>query len=584
MKYIVIYTLLLTQYALQAQIELPPHMEKDLLHTPFHFGVASGDPGADGFVIWTCVDTTLQEAVTLNWQVSLQSDFATLEASGTVNTSPESKHTAKVRIAGLTQNERYYYRFSLNDQFSATGRGRKLPDVTDSLTFAVASCSSVYSGYFNAYGRIAEREELHFVLHLGDYIYDFVDEDEQVLLPEPYPEVPVTEDEWRERHRYYLMDPELRAMRQQHTMIFMWDNHDLDPDFPGAGATAFFDYVPVEPDQDDTLKLYRVYAFGELATLITADITLHRDDDLIGGAPSLLGTVQRQWLQQAYDESEATWRIIGNQKMMGGWYTTGIDPALLSLVPNDGEVFDSNSWDGYTVSRDSLLHFFRQQQVVNNVVLSGDAHITMAIDLIEDPYDNLSYDNESGEGAVGVEFLPASISRGNLNEQEPLTEALHDTLVSISYEANPHHLFSDFIGHGYGLLQVYPDSIVAEAWHSPILEQTNEELRVVRLKCLSGSGHWSRDITTTIRETPPETMQLYPNPAVNEVVIELNEPLESLTLIDNGGKQIQAVTEQLDMQQQMRYRVDLAGYTPGAYVVIAALLNGQMIAKRLLLR
>jgi alkaline phosphatase D len=36
------------------------------------------------------------------------------------------------------------------------------------LRFAVASCSSLYSGWFNAYRRIAERRDLDAMIHLGD--------------------------------------------------------------------------------------------------------------------------------------------------------------------------------------------------------------------------------------------------------------------------------------------------------------------------------------------------------------------------------------------------------------------------------
>lgn len=567
---------------MNAQTEIPAHMGKDTVHSPFHFGVASGDPQSDGFVIWTCVDTLSQTPISLNWEVSQEADFSVPEASGTVLTSPEYQHTAKVRVTGLEADERYYYRFSLNDAVSAIGRGRKLPDATDSLTFAVASCSSIYSGYFNAYGRMAERDEIDFVVHLGDYIYDFVDEDEQVLVPDPFPQVPVSADEWMDRHRYYLLDAELRELRRQHTWIHMWDNHDLKPDAPEEGAEAFYAYTAVEA-AEDPLHLYRSYAFGQLASLITADITLHRDVDQIGGEPSLLGTEQRNWLQEAYAQNEATWRILGNQKMLGGWYTTGIDPALLSLVPNDGDVFDGNSWDGYPVSRDSLLGFFRAQEVVNNVVISGDAHITMAMDLIEDPYDPLAYDPLTGSGAIGVEFLPASISRGNLDEQEPLTIALHDTLIGINMQANPHHLFNDFLGHGYGLLKVYPDSVVAEAWHCPILEQSDDEERVVRLKCLSGSGHWSRDVLTTVKEKHRAArIKVYPNPTNGEVVVESVLEIVDLRLIDAQGNRLQHEVERSVKADVHLYRLDLRNQSSGTYLIIAGLSNGAVAAARLI--
>jgi len=40
------------------------------------------------------------------------------------------------------------------------------------VRFAVVSCAKFNSGYFNAYSAISERDDLDFVLHLGDYIYE----------------------------------------------------------------------------------------------------------------------------------------------------------------------------------------------------------------------------------------------------------------------------------------------------------------------------------------------------------------------------------------------------------------------------
>ena len=110
------------------------------------------------------------------------------------------------------------------------------------------SCSSIFSGYFNAYRRIAERNDIDLVVHLGDYIYDFVDADEQVRVPVPAPVDPQTLAEWRERHSYYLLDPDLRAARQMQPWAVIWDNHDTDGDSPQHTADAmqaFLEYVPM---------------------------------------------------------------------------------------------------------------------------------------------------------------------------------------------------------------------------------------------------------------------------------------------------------------------------------------------------
>ena len=85
----------------------------------------------------------------------------------------ERDHTVAVDVTGLEPDTFYYYGFSAEGQASSIARTRTLPrDGVDHLKFAVVSCASYNSGFFNVYGRIAERDDLNFVLHLGDYVYE----------------------------------------------------------------------------------------------------------------------------------------------------------------------------------------------------------------------------------------------------------------------------------------------------------------------------------------------------------------------------------------------------------------------------
>ena len=129
--------------------------------------------------------------------------------------------------------------------------------------------------FFNAYQRIAERDDLDLVIHLGDYIYDFVDEDEQVRVPDPYPTVPENLDEWRDRHQYYLLDPNLRAARQNHPWAQIWDNHDVKRTDFEPGMQAFYDWTPLrQVNEDAPERIYRKLAFGGLVDLMFMDILL----------------------------------------------------------------------------------------------------------------------------------------------------------------------------------------------------------------------------------------------------------------------------------------------------------------------
>jgi alkaline phosphatase D len=72
----------------------------------------------------------------------------------------------------LEPGRRYWYGFQSGEESSAIATFKTLPASPDHLRFAVVSCAKYNAGFFNGYARIAERDDLDFVLHLGDYIYE----------------------------------------------------------------------------------------------------------------------------------------------------------------------------------------------------------------------------------------------------------------------------------------------------------------------------------------------------------------------------------------------------------------------------
>ena len=98
------------------------------------------------------------------------------------------------------------------------------------LRFAVTSCASLAHGHFHVYRRIAEREDLDAVLHLGDYLYEYgTGEYGTVREYEPSHEI-LTLADYRTRHAQYRRDPDLQALHQQHALIPIWDDHETAND------------------------------------------------------------------------------------------------------------------------------------------------------------------------------------------------------------------------------------------------------------------------------------------------------------------------------------------------------------------
>jgi len=503
--------------------QLPPNMFGDSIHAPFYFGVTSGDPLANQVIIWSKISTT-DSTENVVWEISVYPDFSWLNSTGTYTTDATTDFTIKIDVTGLSPNTNYYYRFR-DDQGrnSAIGKTRTAPLATDAIAhmrFAVVSCTSIYSGFFNGYKRISERNDLDFIMHLGDYIYDFVDSDEEVRVPIPYPSVPSNLQEWRERHAYYLLDPDLREARKAHPWITIWDNHDLsninDPDF-AASQQAFYEYLPIRvPQPSDSSKIWRKFSYGALMDVFMVDMYTKKDIDLITpSAYHILGQEQDFWLKDELSNSPARWKIVGNQKMIAGWSVLG----LPAWFPGDGTYLTTSSWDGWDESRDALLLYLKNNNIHNVVFMSGDSHVTLVADLSDDPYDGGNYSGSTGAGSIACEFLPTSMTRGNFDEMG-ISSALLPLANGLSNAANPNHVFSEFISHGYGIINVTPDTLVAELWYSDILTSNTTEVFNNGYYTLYGTDYWER--TTLSQPTNrKDTLYLLSNNSIEDNALSI---------------------------------------------------------------
>ena len=78
--------------------------------------------------------------------------------------------SVKIDAGGLQEDTVYYYRFETRGAESPIGCTRTLPllHARGKWRMAFASCTNNPNGFFNAYGRIAARNDNDKVLHLGD--------------------------------------------------------------------------------------------------------------------------------------------------------------------------------------------------------------------------------------------------------------------------------------------------------------------------------------------------------------------------------------------------------------------------------
>ncbi|MCB0974180.1 MAG: alkaline phosphatase D family protein [Actinobacteria bacterium] len=452
---------------------------------PYPQGVVSGDPRSDGFNIWTRVRPSgFSDVFPIDWHVSTDPDFSNVVQSGTVQASEAYDHTAKVAVTGLNPYTRYWYRFTAKGQTSPVGRARTAPAPgapVEKLKIGVCSCANYTSGYYNAYRAMAN-EDLDYFVHLGDYIYEYNDYGDGVRSdPVAYPKVI---EQYRDKYKLYRSDPDLQALHASAPMVAVWDDHEVEDNynigeigFQTAHAyRAWFDYQPTFGPAHDPSRIYRAINWGNLADIFMTDDRQYRDPELPGGnsatgsatlshadGRTLLGGAQRQWLMSSLGGSAATWKLIGNPVMMMPWRLLDFDsywtrrPGRWEQM-NAGFYLNGDQWDGYQWERRAVLSHIEQNNIKNVVVVTGDLHMFLAGTLRPD------FDRP-GSQPVAVELVTGSITSPGFDQylSDPVS-LVNDVMGGIF----PGMQFADVFRHGYGVLQITRDQIIAELKSVPI--------------------------------------------------------------------------------------------------------------------
>ncbi|MDH4063500.1 MAG: alkaline phosphatase D family protein [Acidobacteriota bacterium] len=473
----------------------------------FRHGVASGDPRADRVLLWTRVSGGTGE-VPVRWTLASNPTLTRVVAQGETRTGLARDFTVKVDIAGLSPATTYYYRFEALGGRSVVGRTRTLPvGGAQRLRVALASCSNYPHGYFNAYGRIAERTDVDVVLHLGDYIYEY----QQGRYADPEltssravdPPTEITAlDDYRRRYALYRTDPDLQEVHRQHPFIAVWDDHEVanntwkdgaenhqpdEGDFHlrrDAAYQAYLEWLPVrETGSARQPLIYRSFAIGDLADLVMLDTRIIGRDEQVDRANvsavedparSILGPAQEHWLDGELRESMRAgtrWQILGQQVMFAPQTPTGAPAG------------NPDSWDGYRMGRSRVYDMVERHGVPNLVVLTGDVHSSWAYDLPRQISD--AYDAASGRGSLGVEIVCPAIS-----SPSPFQGPQGEARLAETPKTRPHLKFLDGRSRGYVVMDITRDRLQADWWFVPTVKERATGQRFAKgLVCEAGSRH-----------------------------------------------------------------------------------------------
>lgn len=551
-----------------------PRLDLNPLLAPFYHGVASGDPLQDAVIIWTRVTST-EPTIEVSWEVSTDTSFApgNIVASGNTTTNASKDCTVKIDVTGLSSNTFYFYRFKTGDTYSMIGRTKTAPSANDSdqLRFATVSCSSFQHGYFNAYDRIKDRNDIDAIFHLGDYVYEY-GPGEYGDLRDHLPDKEMVElMDYRTRYSQYRLDPSLRNLHQQYPFITTWDDHEsadnsyrhgAENHTPGTegdwedrltgAAQAYSEWLPIRnPDPNDDKKIYRKLSYGNLADIFVLDTRIIGRDEQLSffdqldpatfndTSRQLLGHEQLAWLKEGLANSTAKWKIIAQQVMVAPFRAFDI-------------VLNVDQWDGYSAERARLFDFIASEGIDNVVVLTGDIHSSWAMDL---PLGPNPYNPITGENSVAVEFVTTSVTSPGI----PL-----GSLANIIKNENKHIKHVNLTDHGYTLLNLTDEKAQNDYYFVKTIEERDEDVRYAQsFYAEDGDNHITRTDEATESIYPPAILApdptdtstnnptvgllesnikitgLYPNPVVkNKVNVQFFvEQKENVTiqLIDQAG-------------------------------------------------
>lgn len=401
----------------------PAIITRDGARPQMAHGIQSGDPKADGAVIWTRSDRPAR--LWLEWATT--ASFANATRVRGPHMLEDSDFTGRVDLTRLPAGQEIFYRVVLQDLHNERvlseplqGHLRLPPAATQGR--ATRDVRFVWSGdtagqgwgINEAWGGMKIYEQMRmtnpdFFLHCGDTIYADGPISTQVKLAdgslwnnvvtEEVSKVAETLNEFRGRYRYNLMDANVRRMAADVPQIWQWDDHEVCNNYSDAkdlsddkryteknipllvarATKAFNEFAPMRRTADvESERVYRHLPQGPLLDLFVVDMRSYRGPNTANLQTSesaetvFMGRPQLDWLLDGLKRSKAVWKVIA------------ADMPLSLHVADGKEKWEAitNGEDGAPKGRElelaGLLRAIKKAGIKNVVWLTADVHYTAA--------------------------------------------------------------------------------------------------------------------------------------------------------------------------------------------------------------
>ena len=379
-------------------------------------GVQTGDVTTDSAVLWA------RGSQPGRLVARVTSGLLTRDVTGAW-ASEASDLTSKISLRGLAPGREYAADLAFEDADGnrgevgrATFRTAAVHPAPTSFVWTGDTCGQGW-GINPDLGGLVGYRAMHetrpdFFVHAGDTVYADGPISEQVVEPDGQvwrnlviPEiskVAETLGEFRGRHRYTLMDDNVRAMYAEVPVVAQWDDHETTNNWwPGEvlddpryaqeqrvdvlatrARQAWQEYMPIaDPralhttDGFAAARIYRKVARGPQLDVFCLDMRTFKDENTPGleqERTHILGTEQVDWLIREVTRSRATWKVISADLPLG-------------LVVPDGPVNQeslANRDPGAPLGKEleiaAVLAAFKRNNVLNVVWITADVHYCAA--------------------------------------------------------------------------------------------------------------------------------------------------------------------------------------------------------------
>ena len=332
-----------------------------------------------------------------------------------------SDFTAKVPLSGLAPGRNYEVALRFEDEDGNAGEVGNArfstaavhPSPT-SFVWTGDTCGQGW-GINPDLGGLLGYRAMHathpdFFIHAGDTVYSDGPIQAEVTEPDGHvwrnvvtdevSKVAESLNEFRGRHRYTLMDDNVRAMYAEVPLVAQWDDHETHNNwYPGQVLTdsryaerrvdvlaararqAWQEYMPIADPRAERgdgfapARIYRKISRGPLLDVFCLDMRTFKDPNTPGletQRTSILGQEQADWLVREVSASRATWKVISADLPLGLVVPDG--PVNQESISNR----DPGQPRGKELELAAVLSAFKRNGVRNVLWITADVHYCAA--------------------------------------------------------------------------------------------------------------------------------------------------------------------------------------------------------------